>query len=106
MLGTFERISDHDRDGLTGVMHDLVLQREEGLAGSGLAEQRGQQWRLRRNPPQVMVGEDGKPTLSLLSLTRIDITDSSAPHVCANQDRVCHCVSSDFRRVAARTRHL
>ena len=27
ILGTFERISDHDRDGLTGVMHDLVLQR-------------------------------------------------------------------------------
>src|SRR2546423_15132903 len=101
MLGTFERISDHDRDGLTGVMHDLVLQREEGLAGSGLADQRGQQWRLRRNPSQVMVGEGGKPTCSLISLTRIDITDSSARPGGPKQDRVRPFGPSAFSRVAA-----
>ena len=58
MLRALVRVGDDERHRLAGVVHDIVLQREEAHAGRGLPEQRRQQLGLAGDRRQVLVRED------------------------------------------------
>ena len=72
-----------DRDGLPGVVDDIVLHREEGLARRGAAQQRGDQ----RHPVHlrgVVMGEDPGYPVGVLGLGSVDRGDPATGYLGAD----------------------
>ncbi len=105
VLRLLQAVGDHDRDRLPGVVDDVVLHREERLAGGRAADQRRQQrhWVQLRH---VAVGQDAGDALGPSRLRGVDGGDPAAGDPGADDRGVGQVRQGDVAGVVRGAGHL